>query len=46
LSKFIHLAKIPRKKAEGILVNLILMDVVEMVFTEKAVFYRLSQNSH
>jgi predicted HTH transcriptional regulator len=45
LNKFIKLAQIPRKKAEGILVNLILMDVVEIEFTEKETFYRLKNLS-
>lgn len=40
-SKFLKLAQIPRKKAEGILVNLILMNVVEIVFTEKTTYYKL-----
>ena len=41
LSTYCKEARIPRKKAEGILINLILMDVVEIVFTEKQTFYRL-----
>jgi len=43
LSKFSRIAKIPLKKAEEILVNLILPGILEMEFTEKSVYYRLKK---
>lgn len=42
LSKFTKIAYIPRKKAENILVNLILSDIVKMNFTQKGAFYFLN----
>ena len=40
-SQFRKLAKIPYKKAENILVNLILIDVIEIKFTDKQNYYQL-----
>lgn len=40
-NKYYRMAKIPRHIAEKILVNMLLLDIIEMQFTEKAVFYRL-----
>jgi predicted HTH transcriptional regulator len=45
LSKFSRIAKIPVKKAEEILVNLILPGILEMEFTEKAVYYSLKKKT-
>lgn len=42
LSKFIKEAKISKRKAETILVNLILLDIIEIHFTDKGAFYTLS----
>ncbi len=40
ISKFCRIAYLSRKKAENILVSLILLNIIEIVFTEKNVFYR------
>jgi len=45
LSKFSRIAKIPLKKAEEILVNLILPGILEMEFTEKSVYYYLKKKN-
>ncbi len=42
LSKFAKIARISRYKAEKILVNFILLDIIDIVFTEKEVYYKLS----
>ncbi|MCX6233271.1 MAG: ATP-binding protein [Bacteroidetes bacterium] len=42
LSKFYRLAKISRKKAETILVNLVVLKVIEMIFTDQGVLYRMT----
>ena len=42
LSKFIKEAEISKRKAETILVNLILLDIIEIHFTDKGAFYTLS----
>jgi predicted HTH transcriptional regulator len=42
-SKFCRLAHIPGFKAEEILVNFILWDLIEMKFTEKTVYYQLKE---
>jgi len=44
ITMFCKQAKINRFKAEVILINLILMKIIEMEFTEKGVFYRLNEN--
>jgi predicted HTH transcriptional regulator len=41
LSKFLKIAKLKHYKAENILVNLICLNILEIVFTEKQVYYRL-----
>ena len=41
LSKYINIANLPRKVAENVLVNLILLNIIEMDITEKQVFYKL-----
>lgn len=41
LGRFIKEAQISKRKAETILVNLILLDVIEIHFTEKGAFYTL-----
>ena len=43
LDKFCDLTKISRKRAEDILVDFILLNVIEIIFTEKEVFYRLKE---
>ncbi|KPK88205.1 MAG: ATP-dependent DNA helicase [Bacteroides sp. SM23_62_1] len=43
LSKFCRIAKIPRRKAEDILVNLVLFEVIEMAFDENAASYHLKK---
>lgn len=43
LSAFSRLAGITRKRAESILVDLIVINVVEIIFTEKQVFYRIRE---
>ena len=40
-SKFCRIACISKYKAETILVNFILLDIIEMVITEKVVYYKL-----
>jgi predicted HTH transcriptional regulator len=42
MSAFCKLARIPRRIAENILVNLISLDVVQMLFTDKGAFYKLN----
>lgn len=42
LSKFAKTARISRYKAEKILVNFILLDIIDIVFTEQEVYYKLS----
>lgn len=44
LNKFSKMAKIPRHKAEKILVNFIVLNIIEIIFTEKQTFYALSEN--
>lgn len=41
LSKFMRIAGIKRNRAENILVKLLLLDILEMRFTENQVFYKL-----
>ncbi len=41
LSKFCKTAKLSRKKAENILVNLIILNIIEIVFTENLTYYQL-----
>ena len=41
LSKFYHLAHISRYKAENILVNFIVLHIIEIIFSEKNIYYRL-----
>jgi predicted HTH transcriptional regulator len=45
LSKFIKIAKTNRSRAERILVNLILMKVIELETTDKAVYFKLKGKS-
>ena len=42
LSKFSRLAIIPKFKAEKILVDFIVLDIIEIIFTEKQTYYKLS----
>jgi len=44
LSKFCRIAQISHHKAEQILVDLISLSVIEIVFTQKQIFYRLGLN--
>jgi hypothetical protein len=43
LDKFCNLTKTSRKHAEDILVDFIILNVIEMIFTEKEVFYRVKE---
>jgi len=43
-SRFVKLANISRRKAERILVNYILLNIIEIVVTEKITYYKLSLN--
>lgn len=43
ISKFSKMANLKRFEAEKILVDLILLNIIEIVFTEKSVFYKLKQ---
>lgn len=43
LSKFCKIAKISRRKAENILVNLVVFEVIEMTLSENAASYRLKK---
>jgi len=42
LTKFSNIALIPRKKAEHILVNLIISDIIKMYFAENGIFYQFN----
>ncbi len=44
-SKFSRIAQISRKKAEQILVNLIVLGIIDIKLTENGVFYKLSEDS-
>jgi len=41
-SKFKKMAKISKSKAEKILINLIVLDLVDIIFTENQIFYKAS----
>jgi len=43
-SKFMRVAKLSKYKAEKILVNLIVLEIIEIVFTENQVFYQMAKN--
>lgn len=43
LSKFCKIAQISRRKAEKILSDLIVLDILDIVFTEKQVYYQLGK---
>lgn len=43
LSKFSRIAIIPRHKAEKILINFILLNIIEILFSEKQTYYKLSE---
>ncbi len=43
-SKFVHFAHISRKKAEEILSNFIIMDVIQLITTHRGVFFTLNSN--
>lgn len=45
MSAFSKLAKISRYKAENILVNFILLDIIDIVFTEKQIYYKLAEEN-
>ena len=45
LSKFSRIAKLPIRSAEEIMVNMILPGIIDMEFTEKVVYYRLTKKS-
>jgi len=42
-SKFKKMAKISKSKAEKILINLIVLDLVDIIFTENQIFYKASE---
>jgi len=44
LSKFYRTAQISKQQAEKILVNFVVLNIIEIVFTEKLTFYKLSKN--
>ncbi len=44
LSKFCYIAAISKYKAETILVNLIALDIIEMVLTERSTWYQLTED--
>ncbi len=41
LSKYVKLVGIPRKVAENVIVNMIVLKIIEMILTEKQVYYQL-----
>lgn len=43
-SRFRKMAKVSRKQAENILVKLVSLEILQIVFTEKLTYYRLSEN--
>lgn len=45
LNKFSKLANIPKHKAEKILVDFIVIDIIEIIFTEKQTYYKLSETN-
>ena len=44
LSKFCKIAYLPRHVAEKILVNFIVLDIIDIVFTEKNTYYKFHKN--
>ena len=44
LNQFCKLAKIPRFKAEKVLVNFVLLKIIDIIFTEKGTFYKLNKD--
>ncbi len=45
LSKYCKIAQISRRKAENTLINFILLDIIEIVFTEKLTYYKLTDKA-
>lgn len=45
LTKFSKIAGIPRYKAESILVDFIILEIIDMVFTDKQIYYKLSEKT-
>ncbi|MDK2977571.1 MAG: hypothetical protein PWP52_285 [Bacteroidales bacterium] len=43
-SKFMRVAQLSKYKAEKILINLIVLDIIEIVFTENQVFYQMAKS--
>jgi len=43
-SKFMRVTKLSKYKAEKILINLIVLEIIEIVFTENQVFYQMAKN--
>lgn len=43
-SRFMRVAQLSKYKAEKILINLIVLNIIEIVFTENQVFYQLAKN--
>ena len=43
LSKFRRLAKVSRLRAEAILVNFIMLEIVDIVITERSTYYKLNE---
>jgi predicted HTH transcriptional regulator len=43
MERYRELAKLPRNTAEDILVNFIIMNIIEIIFTEKETFYRIKE---
>jgi len=46
LRQYMKLAQIPKRLAENILVNLITLNILDMVLTEKETYYHLNPNAH
>lgn len=45
LTKFSKIARIPRFKAESVLVDFVILEIIDIVFTDKQVFYKLSEDT-
>ncbi|MFO7843082.1 MAG: ATP-binding protein [Bacteroidales bacterium] len=43
-SKFMRVAKLSKYKAEKVLINLVVLEIIEIIFTENQVFYQMAKN--
>ena len=45
MNRFCRIAQIGYKQAENILLNFIVLDIIEIIFTEKQIYYSLKQSA-